>query len=456
MSADTRLALVGAGGKTTAIFLLARSWQDANPTDKPTILLTTTTHLMPNQVDLADHHYYVTHPNTLPSPGQPLPGGVLLYTGLPTIDEQHENRVSGLDNASLSRLLNLANHASLPLLIEADGARSLPLKAPADHEPAIPPFVNLVAVVVGLSALDKVLTANTVHRPNRFAELCGITIGQSITKNVLLTYLRHPEGALKNIPPLARRVLLLNQADTFSLQAQAKWLAHRLLPLYDTIIITSLAPQTRIGNEGYCSTTCTSAINEPVAGIILAAGGASRFGQPKMLLPWHGEPLIRHIARIASQSGLSPLIIVAGDAYEQIAQAVQGIQVVLVHNLNWQAGQSSSLQVGLNALQVYVGAAIFIMADQPQISPTFLRKLIELHAQTLAPIIAPQVDGQRTTPVLFDRETFTALHTIRGDIGGRAIFSQFPVMYLPWCDHSLLGDIDTPQDYQRYLDDNLA
>lgn len=456
MSADTRLALVGAGGKTGALFLLARSWLDTKHANRSTVLLTTTTHLMPNQLELADQHFYVTHPNTIPTPGQPLSGGALLYTGTPIIDEQHENRVSGLDNASLSRLFKLANHASLPLLIEADGARRLPLKAPAEHEPAIPSFVNLVAVVVGLSALEEPLSINTVHRPDRFAALCGISLGQSITKIVLLDYLRHPDGGLKNIPPVARRVLLLNQADTTSQQAKANWLAHRLLPLYDTIIIASLAPKTRVDGADHSQPPFIFAVYEPVAGIILAAGGSSRFGFPKMLLPWHGEPLIRHIARIASQSGVSPLIIVTGDEHEQIAQAVKGIQSVLVHNQNWQAGQSSSLQAGLNSLQTHVGAVIFLMADQPQISVPFLRKLVEIHAQTRAPIIAPQVDGRRTTPVLFDHDTFAALHKIRGDIGGRAIFSQFPIMYLPWHDQSLLGDIDTPKDYQRYMDENLA
>jgi len=46
-----------------------------------------------------------------------------------------------------------------------------------------------------------------------------------------------------------------------------------------------------------------------VAGIILGAGAASRMGQPKLLLPWKGEALIRHAARTALEAGLEPVLV---------------------------------------------------------------------------------------------------------------------------------------------------
>ena len=36
---------------------------------------------------------------------------------------------------------------------------------------------------------------------------------------------------------------------------------------------------------------------QAVAAIILAAGASERYGQPKALLDWHGQPLIAHIVR---------------------------------------------------------------------------------------------------------------------------------------------------------------
>ena len=96
-----------------------------------------------------------------------------------------------------------------------------------------------------------------------------------------------------------------------------------------------------------------------------------------------------------------------------------------------------------------MGGTIFLLADQPQVTPAVLRALVERHSVELDPIVAPLVQGQRANPVLFDRVTFPALMSLAGDIGGRAIFSKFPVTYLPWHDENLLDDIDTPEQYER-------
>jgi molybdenum cofactor cytidylyltransferase len=103
----------------------------------------------------------------------------------------------------------------------------------------------------------------------------------------------------------------------------------------------------------------------------------------------------------------------------------------------------------LQALPSKTGAAIFLLADQPQVTSTVLRALVERHSVDLSPIVAPQVQGQRANPVLFDRETFPALMSLAGDVGGRAIFSRFPVTYLSWHDTSLLVDVDTPGDVEK-------
>ena len=99
------------------------------------------------------------------------------------------------------------------------------------------------------------------------------------------------------------------------------------------------------------------------------------------------------------------------------------------------------------------GSAIFLLADQPQITASILRALIEKHAAGLYPILAPMVMDRRANPVLFDRSTFQDLLSIQGDVGGRAIFHKHQVEYLPWHDDRLLLDVDTPEMYQRLISD---
>ncbi len=430
-----RLALVGAGGKTTALFQIAREYP-------PPVLATTTTHFAESQVVLGDVHFVLDAPPALARLAKNLPEALVVLTGRP----DGTGRLTGLDAATLEELRRLADQRSIPLLIEADGSRQLPLKAPAEHEPALPSFVDQVIVVAGLSALGKPLAAEVVHRPELFGRLGGLTPGEPITPEALARVLTHPNGGLKSIPAAARRIALLNQAESAELQAQANALALprpgrlSLLPAYHAVVVASLQ-----GGQIF-------AVHEPVAGVVLAAGGAVRFGQPKQLLPWRGEPIVRRVARMALQAGLSPVVVVSGAYTEPIRQALAGLDVLQVHNPDWEQGQSTSVRAGLGSLPAESGAAIFLLADQPFVGENLLSSLVEMHAQTLAPIIAPLVDGQRATPVLFDRRTFAELAQLTGDAGGRALFSRYPLTWLPWHDARLLFDLDTPEDYQRLLE----
>jgi molybdenum cofactor cytidylyltransferase len=92
---------------------------------------------------------------------------------------------------------------------------------------------------------------------------------------------------------------------------------------------------------------------------------------------------------------------------------------------------------------------VFLLVDQPQASPLLIRQLIERRIETRAPIIAPLVGDQRGNPVLFGHETFHALMEVAGDQGGRAVFHQYRVEWLPWMDSRLLMDVDLDGDIER-------
>jgi molybdenum cofactor cytidylyltransferase len=186
-------------------------------------------------------------------------------------------------------------------------------------------------------------------------------------------------------------------------------------------------------------------------------------------LDWRGKPFVRATAETALCAGLSPVVVVTGANAEQVEHALIDLDVIIVRNHDWQKGQSTSIQTGLRSLtrafsRDYslenkglmsgwegVGAAIFLLADQPQITQTILQALTEEHARTLAPVVAPLVGVQRANPVLFDRITFPDLMALRGDVGGRAIFSKVTVNYLTWHDENLLSDVDTADEYRKLV-----
>lgn len=429
---NTRLAFVGAGGKSGAMFRLAREW--VAQTGKG-ILLTASTHLAVAQLALADTHLVVNYMAEVEALADGSPSGVFLLTG--PIGE--DGRTAGLSFDLLAVVNVLAESWGTPLLIEADGARSRSLKAPAAHEPAIPPFVSDVVVSAGMQGIGKPLDSDWVHRPEVFATLSGLEAGQLVTLEALMKVLLHPEGGLKGIPLRSRRSILLNQCDTPELASIARQAANALLSGYRQVIVASLMDTVQP----------VQAVLRPVAGVVLAAGGSTRMGQPKQLLEWRGKPFVSCVAQTALEAGLSPVVVVTGAHAQAVAGALDGLAVKVVENQFWAQGQASSVRIGIHALPEETGAAFFLLADQPQVPATLIHALLEAYAATLAPVVAPLVDGQRGNPVLFDRSVFPALLALKGDAGGRQVFSRYPPHYVPWLDASAGLDVDTPEDYER-------
>ena len=420
-----RVAFVGAGGKTSALFQLAKEL-------KPCIV-TTTTHLGAWQTADADQHSVILDPEDVNQLEEIAFSGIILVTG-----QEKDSRLTSLPDESLARLEQFCSYHSLPLLIEADGARQMPLKAPEEHEPVIPEFVDTVVVVAGLSGVGKRLNDENVYNAETFVKLGKMKEGKKISPEDLQRVLIHKEGGLKSILTKTRKIALLNQADTLELEAIGGKIAKAILPEFDSAIVVNLQ-------------TCNLQSFDSAAAIILAAGSSSRFGAPKQLLDYHGKPFIRAVAETALQADLSPVIVVTGAEDAEIKAAVQDLSVEIEHNPDWKEGQSSSIRTGVKALPENIGSAVFLLADQPQVTPTVMRALVEEHQRTLKPVIAPMVEDQRANPVLFDRVTFPALLELKGDIGGRGIFSKFSPSYIRWLDSSLLLDVDTPDDYQKII-----
>ena len=403
------------------------------------VIVTATSHLGAWQLGWADQHIVAATPDPIEALEHGLKG-VILITG-----EIAGDRTKPVDDHVVDWLHQFCSYHSIPLLIEADGSRGRPLKGWAVHEPPIPAFVDFVVQVAGLAGLGRSLDDQTVHRPEIFSKLSGLGPGELITPEALVRGLIHSESGLRNIPAKARKVGLLNQADTPGLQSAAQGMARGLMDSYDSVIIASLKQEKIF------------AVHERIAGVILAAGESRRFGQPKQLLDWKGQPFVRAVARTALEAGLSPVIVVTGANAEQVQQAVQGLSVIIIKNEEWMEGQGSSIRAGVKALRLGTsrptGGAIFLLTDQPQVTTSILRALVEKHAEGLYPAILPLVIDRRANPVLFDRKTFADLMALEGDVGGRAIFHKYDVEYLPWHDDRLLLDVDTPEMYQRLISD---
>jgi molybdenum cofactor cytidylyltransferase len=189
-----------------------------------------------------------------------------------------------------------------------------------------------------------------------------------------------------------------------------------------------------------------------VAAVVLAAGGSARFGRPKQLAIFQGEPLVRRIVSAAMDAGCAPIVVVVGADAVEVTSGLAGLSVSIAEHPNWSNGLGSSIAVGVKyatTIAPDLDAAILLACDQPFVNAAILRQLIQLHLKDGKPIVASAYARTLGIPALFDRSCFADLLQLTGDSGAkRMIFARrtdvatfdFPAAAI---------DIDTGADYEK-------
>ena len=186
-----------------------------------------------------------------------------------------------------------------------------------------------------------------------------------------------------------------------------------------------------------------------IAGIVLAAGLARRMGRQKLMLQLRGKPVVRWaIERLVPH--VQDIVVVTGQDDLPIRDALFGLSVRFAVNPEPQAGQGSSIAVGVGALKPWTRAALIALGDQPRISDVVIPRLLEAFARSGKAIVAPVYRGTQGTPVLFSSEVFAELRRLGGDAGARSVVAARPerverVLF----DEPMPPDVDTPEDYAK-------
>lgn len=183
-----------------------------------------------------------------------------------------------------------------------------------------------------------------------------------------------------------------------------------------------------------------------IAGLLLAAGGARRFGAQKLVQPLQGKPLVRHAAE-ALGAATEELIVVVGHEEARVRAALAGVQCTLVVNAEWAAGLAGSVRAGIAALGDDTDAVVIALGDQPGIDARVVRALVERWRASTMPIVAARYRGGRGHPVLFDRAVFGELAALEGDVGAKPVIERIPsrVAYVE-IDEPPPPDVDTAAD----------
>ena len=229
------ISLVGAGGKTTLMFALAR---ELTQKGKAVITSTTTMIFLPSSSETTgvfvsrDEDEIVDF--VLKSAGTKgrITIGSELLPDCP--------KVKGVSFLMVSRLIELP-HVS-HIVIEADGASQRPLKAPnPEYEPVIPSCTTMVIPVVGIDALGSPLSEEQVFRSEIASRLTGVPLGEVVTADTIARLVLHQSGLARGTPAEARIIPFINKMDVALDLSVARDVAGKILaaehPQIDRVVL---------------------------------------------------------------------------------------------------------------------------------------------------------------------------------------------------------------------------
>jgi molybdenum cofactor cytidylyltransferase len=188
-----------------------------------------------------------------------------------------------------------------------------------------------------------------------------------------------------------------------------------------------------------------------ITGLVLAAGGSQRLGEPKQLLPYGSGTLLDHALDTARGSGFDQLIVAIGGSSGEVRSRVDLSETQVVENPDFGEGCSSSIAAGLSALDPRAELLVLMLGDQPGVTPATVRALIAGCGDGTV-LAACLYDDGRGHPLAFGRGAFDDLRELHGD---KAVWKLMEHRSDEVVEIKVSGpiprDVDTRADYEAVL-----
>ncbi len=197
--------------------------------------------------------------------------------------------------------------------------------------------------------------------------------------------------------------------------------------------------------------------NNPIAGIILAAGRSRRLGYPKQLVRIQGRCLIEIVVEAALASNLDRIVLVLGHLHRDIRRQLADwntSRLKIVTNHRYMEGLSGSLYTGLTEVEATHSSVMFLLGDQPLIDAEAINALLPAFGHSNKGICLPFRGKDRGNPTLFSQKYYHAIKNLTGDTGARKIIQSNPLDVHKFITRNpaYFYDIDTETDLKRLSD----
>jgi molybdenum cofactor cytidylyltransferase len=201
--------------------------------------------------------------------------------------------------------------------------------------------------------------------------------------------------------------------------------------------------------------------NPAVSGIILAAGASRRMGSPKALCKWGENTFLYAVVSYLREGGAREIGVVLGAGNQEIlAHGIpEGVDTWI--NPDYEYGQLSSLQVGLQHQKMDTVGAAVALVDHPAVTPSTVRALVAAISEYPDRIAKPIFQGRGGHPIIIGRQWWGDIQRISfHDIAAskypiptlRDILARYPerIMSVDVDDPGILIDIDTPDILSKH------
>jgi molybdenum cofactor cytidylyltransferase len=187
-----------------------------------------------------------------------------------------------------------------------------------------------------------------------------------------------------------------------------------------------------------------------VTGLVLAAGGSSRLGRPKQLLPFGSATLLDHVLDTARECPFDQRLCVIGGGADDVRAGVRLDGVEVVENPGFGEGCSSSIAAALGALDPGCDVLVLMLGDQPGVTPATVEALLAGRGE--APVAACGYANGRGHPLAFSRSLFGELAALHGDKGVWKLLDRYAddAVDVP-VEGPIPLDVDTWEDYEAAL-----
>ncbi|NJD09900.1 MAG: nucleotidyltransferase family protein [Gemmatimonadetes bacterium] len=195
----------------------------------------------------------------------------------------------------------------------------------------------------------------------------------------------------------------------------------------------------------------------PVDAIILAAGQSSRMERPKPLLEIGAETFIERAIRVLGEGGCRHVVAVLNGQDAQLERLVESRGATVAVNDAAGSEQLESVRRGLRALPDGWEAVAILPVDVPLVSAQTVQLLVEAFRAQPAPVLLPFHNGVAGHPVLIGRALAAEVLEYDWEEGMRSLIMAHArdLREVRVTDPGILIDVDTPDDYWRYVKDRV-